>query len=73
MIPESESPKNKSEIRGKSFVRKKPPSTSHDSPRIHHKFTIKKPRSATHFRQNPLQNDENSPQKITRPNSNPPE
>jgi hypothetical protein len=60
-------PKNKSVIRGTFFEDKKRSSTNHDSPRIHHKFTIKKPRSTTHFRQKPLQNNENPPSKKTRP------
>jgi hypothetical protein len=37
-------PEDKSEIGGTYFEHQKQPSTSHDSPRIHHKFTIKKPR-----------------------------
>jgi hypothetical protein len=38
------------------FVSKKQPSIHHVLPRIHHDFTIKKPRSAPHFFQNPPQN-----------------
>jgi hypothetical protein len=65
-------PKNKSEIRGAFFKPELGPSTSHDPPRIHHKFTIKKPRFTTRFCQNPLQNDEIFPsQKIRTSNSNP--
>jgi hypothetical protein len=51
--------KNKSEIRGKFSRTKTQPSSNHDSPRIHHKFTIEKPRSTTRFRQNPLQKPQN--------------
>jgi hypothetical protein len=47
---------NKSENRGKFSAVKKCPSRHHKSPHIHHKFTIKKPRSATRFLQNPLKN-----------------
>jgi hypothetical protein len=45
---------NKFEIRGKISAAQNQPSPDHDSPHIHHNFTIKKPRSATGFRQNPL-------------------
>jgi hypothetical protein len=49
IIPKAEPQKNKSEIRGIFFEHKKPPSTNHDSPQIHHTLTIKKPRSTPRF------------------------
>jgi hypothetical protein len=62
-------PKNKSEIRGIFSVRKKPPSTSHDSPQIHHqKTTFCHP-----FPPKPPAKRRKLPsKKITRPNSNQP-
>jgi hypothetical protein len=41
--------KNKFEKYGKFSTPEKHQSTHHDSPATHHKFTIKKPRSAHHF------------------------
>src|SRR5437870_1104199 len=52
-------PKNKSRIRGKFSKPKKRPSTHHDSPRFHHKLTIKKPHPTTRFSQNPPQKPQN--------------
>jgi len=45
------------------FEPEKQPSNRQLSPAFHHEFTIKKPRSATRFCQNPQQNRLNSPQK----------
>jgi hypothetical protein len=47
--------KNKSGKSGVFFEPEKQPSTHHDLPAIHHEFTIKKPRSAHRFCQNPQQ------------------
>jgi hypothetical protein len=55
--------KNKSSERGSFLASKKRPSTHHDSPQNHHKFTIKKPRSARHFLQNPQQKPQKLPPK----------
>jgi hypothetical protein len=67
IIPKLEPQKNKSEIRGIFFRHKNPPSTDHDSPRIHHKLTIKKPRSTTRFLPKPpVKRRKTCPRKNTR-------
>jgi hypothetical protein len=62
-FPKRESRKNKSRINGMFFAPKKRPSKHHVSPAFHHKFTIKKPRSATRLAKNPSKNTEISSQK----------
>jgi hypothetical protein len=47
------------------FEPEKRPATYQLSPAFHHKFTIKKPRPATRFSQNSLQNRPNPLQKKT--------
>jgi hypothetical protein len=54
-FPKWESLKNKYRKSGMFFEPEKWPSTYQLSPAIHHKFTIKKPRSAHRFCQNPQQ------------------
>ena len=62
-IPKTGISKNKFRNRGVFSNPKIRPSTHHNSPRFHHKFTTKKPPSTTRFRQNPLQKHKNSPRK----------
>jgi hypothetical protein len=56
IIPKMGSHQNKSRIGVLFFEPKKRPSTRQLSPAFHHELTIKKPRSATRFCQNPQQN-----------------
>jgi hypothetical protein len=66
-VPKRESRKNKSGIRGKFSKPEKRPPTHHNSPRFHHKLTIKTPRPSARFSQNPLQKWQNdSAKKILR-------
>ncbi len=44
---------------------KKPHPIHHKEARFHHKFTIKKPRSTTHFFKKPLQKRENTTKEKT--------
>jgi hypothetical protein len=46
------------------FMRRQLTTFHHVSPRIHHVFTIQKPRPNTHFSQNPLQKAQQSSKKI---------
>ena len=55
-IPKMGIRKTKSRIRGKFSKPKRRPSTHHNSPRFHHKLTIKKPHSITVFRKIPAKN-----------------
>jgi hypothetical protein len=54
-FPKWELSKNKSKRSGVFFATQKPPSTHHNPPRFHHKFTSKTPHENTRFSQNPLQ------------------
>jgi hypothetical protein len=45
------------------FASKNSPSTHHDSPQIHHDFTIKSPRQTTRFSLTPLKKAPINPQK----------
>jgi hypothetical protein len=60
-IPKTGIPKNKSRIREVFSTPKIRPSIHHEVTTIHHKFTIKKPRSTTRFPQNPLQKHKKPP------------
>jgi hypothetical protein len=57
---------NKSSKSGKFSAPKIRPSAHHDSPPIHHKFTIEKPRPAPHFLQKPQQKPRKLPPKKLR-------
>jgi Tfp pilus assembly protein PilF len=48
--------KNKVENRGKFSATKKRLSTNHNSPQLHHEFTIKKPHKNTRFSKKPCKN-----------------
>jgi hypothetical protein len=61
IIPKSGIMQNKSSIRGMFFKHKNRPRTHQLSPAFHHEFTIKKPRSAARFSQNPCKNSKVSP------------
>jgi hypothetical protein len=58
-FPKQESPKNKSRIAGMFFVPENRPSKCQLLPASHHEFTIKKPRFAARFSQNPQQKTPN--------------
>jgi hypothetical protein len=76
-FPKRETPKNKFLKSGLLLEPENVPSPYQLSPAIHHKFTIKKPRSATRFCQNPQQkqgltNSKKLPQKRPSPDGNQP-